>query len=70
MLASTTVGYLFQLSVGHRIASAEIAGRIEKASEQIAKNSNLPVIKREKICPACASCPLAKAARESDKKGK
>ena len=64
-IAGTQISYLFQLATGHRIASAETAGRLEKASEQLAKTSDLPVIRREDVCPACSVCPLAKAARKS-----
>lgn len=68
-LARTSHGYLNQLAYGYRIASAEIAGRIEKATEGISKSNkhNLPAIRREDICPACKTCPWAKIARKIEK---
>lgn len=62
--AKTTRGHLYQLSSGHRTASAELAGRIEIASIAMRmKNDKLPLIDRASLCAACAACPYAKKCR-------
>lgn len=59
--AGTSRMYLYHLSVGFRTASAELAGRIEKASKAVRKQSKgrLPVVTRTDLSPACAGCPYA-----------
>lgn len=60
----TSLAYLRQIASGHRIASADIAGRIEDATEFKATSSatcNLPVIRRGELAPACRNCPYYKA---------
>ena len=52
--ARTSVGHLKQLATGNRAASADLAGRIETASEG--------AIPRTSLCAACGKCPYAKAA--------
>lgn len=62
-LAHTSREYLYQLSSGTRVASAEIAGRIEASAKHISDkkpDSKLPVITRADLAPACAKCPYAK----------
>lgn len=62
--AGTTRNYLYQLSGGHRTASAELAGTIEIASIALRlKNAALPLIDRMSLCAACAACPYAKKCR-------
>lgn len=57
----TTIGQLYQLSGGHRQASAEMAGRIESATEVMHKHSKgrLPRVYRTDLCDACRSCQYA-----------
>ncbi len=66
-LADTTPGALRQLAGGYKTdgkprASAEMARRIEQASENM--HPRLPIIHREDLCPACAGCEFAKAYRK------
>lgn len=60
-IAKTSRNYLHQLAGGHRVASAEIAGRIEVAALRMHHTSGgtLPLVDRETLCPACANCPYA-----------
>ena len=61
--ARTSRAYLYQLAVGDRVASAELARRLELAAETLAaKNPALPSLGRESLCPACGRCEYAKAA--------
>lgn len=63
-LAGTSVGTLYQIAGGYRDPdqlpriSAELAGRLETAS-RAAEFNGLPVLRRDKLCPACAKCPYA-----------
>ncbi len=59
--ARTTVGQLQQLAGGHRMASAALAARIEKAVGDA--THALPAVRRESLCPACDACEFAKLAR-------
>lgn len=54
-------GMLFQLSGGHRQASAAMAGRIEDATAAMHKASKgrLPKVVRTDVCAACRSCQYA-----------
>ena len=58
---TTTRGQLYQLAGGHRQASAEMAGRIETATEVMHKHSKgrLPRVYRTDLCDACRSCQYA-----------
>lgn len=60
-LAFTSRSYLYELASGNRIASAQVAGDIEKASKILRKSSKqrLPLLKRMDLCPACAACIYA-----------
>lgn len=57
----TTRGQLYQLAGGHRQASADMAGRIESATTEMAKASKgrLPVVYRTDVCQACRECQYA-----------
>ena len=57
----TTSGQLYQLSGGHRQASADMAGRIESATSEMCKHSKgrLPRVYRTDLCEACRSCQYA-----------
>lgn len=59
--AKTSLAYLRQIASGHRIASADIAGRIEDATTAKAQTCSLPVIRRGELAPACRECPYYKA---------
>jgi hypothetical protein len=62
--AGTTVGNLYQLSGGHRQASAEMAGRIEAVTIEMhrASKGRLPKILRTDLVEACRQCPYAQKA--------
>jgi DNA-binding transcriptional regulator YdaS (Cro superfamily) len=57
----TTRGQLYQLSGGHRQASAAMAGKIESATAEMHKHSKgrLPKIMRTDVCEACRGCQYA-----------
>ena len=58
--AKTSRRYLYKLANGSKVASAELAGRIEQAAAIIRKeNPTLPRLLRTDLCPACAGCPFA-----------
>jgi len=59
--AGTSKGQLYQLAGGHRQASADMAGRIESATLEMAKASKgrLPVVYRTDVCEACRQCSYA-----------
>jgi hypothetical protein len=59
--AGTSRGYLYQLSGGHRQASAELGAAIERESKVMARASKgrLPVIYRTDIVAACRACDFA-----------
>lgn len=62
-LAKTSRGYLYQLSNGHRDASAELAGRLQRAALQLKQaNPALPVLHRIDLCAACGRCEYALSA--------
>lgn len=57
--ANTSLATLYQLSQGHRRASAEMAGRIAKGIELVGRKkrkSPLPVVLRGDLCETCAAC--------------
>lgn len=61
--ARTSLSLLYQLGYGTRTASADLAGRIEKASSILSRKSRhkpLPVILRGDLVDACAKCPYYK----------
>lgn len=60
--AGTSREYLYQLGNGVRIASPEIAGRIETAARKLRKTSKgrLPALTRANLSPVCGECPYAK----------
>jgi len=60
--AGTSREYLYQLANNARTASADLAGRIEDAAEELRKKSKgrLPRVTRADLCPACNSCPHAR----------
>lgn len=63
--AKTSVPHLFQLSGGHRRASAELAISIEKAALTLRKiNPTLPELRREDMNGACRGCDFARRCRE------
>lgn len=51
----------YKLIKGERQPSAEVAGRLELALDEIEKGSKgrLPVVTRADLCTACANCPYA-----------
>ena len=57
----TSPGQLYQLAGGHRQASADMAGRIESATMEMAKASKgrLPRVYRTDVCEACRQCSYA-----------
>lgn len=60
-LAKTSRGYLYQLANGERVASAELAQRLEAAGRELrAKNPALPELLQREVCPACRGCPYAR----------
>jgi hypothetical protein len=60
-LAGTSVGYLYHLAAGRKIAGPELAEKIANASK--AKQfEGLPKLLKENICPACAGCDFVKRA--------
>lgn len=66
-LASSSVASLRQLAGGYRgknfSVSAEFAGRLEAASRKL-QRKGLPLLLREDLCPACASCGYLKMCRK------
>lgn len=66
LTAGTSRNYLYQVADGRRSPSADMAARIEQAAHNISKRSKgrLPVIKREKLCKACALCPYSPKCKE------
>lgn len=59
--AGTSRAYLYRLSSGQRVASAELASAIEVAAETLRAKSKgrLPRLMRYHLCSACALCPFA-----------
>lgn len=57
----TTRGMLYQYAGGHRTASAERAGAIERATAEMHKASKgrLPKVYRTDLAEACLSCEYA-----------
>ena len=57
----TTRGNLYQYAGGHRNASAERAGEIERVTAEMHKSSKgrLPKIYRTDLAAACKACPFA-----------
>ena len=57
----TSQGYLYQLSGGHRRASAELGAAIERETRVMhrASKGRLPVVYRTDIVAACRSCEFA-----------
>ena len=53
----TAVNMLYQYAGGHRQASAERAGEIERTAAQMSKA--LPSLYRTDLCEACRRCPYA-----------
>jgi hypothetical protein len=71
--AKTSRSVLYQLCYpkekGGRVASAELADRIETAAKPITAKSKgrLPQLTRGDLCPACAACPyFAKCGPKTD----
>lgn len=62
--ADTSRSYLYALAAGKRSASAELAASIERASRTVRRGApGLPIVPREEVCPACASCEFLRRAR-------
>lgn len=60
-IAQTSRRYLYKLAAGHKVASAELAGRIEMAAAKLREaNPALPRLLRTDLCPACAGCPFVR----------
>jgi hypothetical protein len=59
-LAKTSRAYLYQLSMGRRSASSELAREIELASTALAVPGRLKALRREDLSPACGRCEYAK----------
>lgn len=60
--AKTSRQYLYHLSNGHRMASADLGSSIERVTAAMAKKSKgrLPVVYRTDLVPACANCEFAR----------
>lgn len=60
--SKTSVGHLYHLKLGNRVAGPELAKRIEQASVPIAEKSEgrLGKLTRVGLCPACCACEYAK----------
>lgn len=58
---NTSRQYLYQLSGGFRVSSAELGSAIERETRAMAKVSKgrLPVIYRTDLVPACRACEYA-----------
>ncbi len=68
-VVGTSTESLRQMAFGFRTGgelrvSAETAHAIEKGTNRL-KRSGLHPVRREKLCPACGGCDLAKKARKS-----
>lgn len=65
LLAGTSREYLYQLGSGHRRASAEMAGRLERAAGIVRSRSPrsemLPVLPRTALSETCRECQYARA---------
>lgn len=62
--ARTSVGQLRQIAGHHRKPSAELAIRLERAALKLRiKNPKLPLLLREHLARACASCEFARVCR-------
>lgn len=61
-LAKTSRAHLRHLSMGRRVASADLAQQLEAASTQLslASRGRLKVLRREDMSPACGRCDYAK----------
>jgi hypothetical protein len=58
--AGTSVDYLYQLAGGSRVASAELAAKIEHAVADLRRGDRtVAEVKRTDLCPACAACEYA-----------
>lgn len=64
-LSGLALGYIKQVSTGARNASADAAGRIVEAANEIRKKSKgrLPRLRRADICMACYFCPHCKRSK-------
>lgn len=61
--ARTSLNMLYQLSAGHRRASADLAGKIEAGIASMAKRKRaavLPAVQRGDLCEACSKCKYYK----------
>jgi hypothetical protein len=59
-LSKISVPYLYQLIVGSRNASADVASRIENATIKISKGNMSKILLRGQISKTCAKCPYYK----------
>jgi hypothetical protein len=63
--ANLPMTYLYALLSGKRIASPELAARIEKASGKInKKSSNYPSLDRGDLSPVCGACEFYKKCKK------
>lgn len=67
--ANTSLGTLRQIAGGYRKTNvtADLAARIDRGVQAVNHQSivrpRLPEVRRESLCPACASCEFAKQCR-------
>lgn len=61
-LAKTSRNMLYQLASGHRVASPELAGRLERAVERMNRESkdDMDLFDRADVSPVCGDCPFAR----------
>lgn len=59
--AGTSRQYLYQLSSGFRVCSADLGSSLERETKAMAKASKgrLPIVYRTDLVPACAACEYA-----------
>ena len=59
LYAGTSLAYLRHVAHGRRLASSDLAGRIEKATQKM-ECKRLPYIRRSDISTVCKKCPYLK----------
>lgn len=55
-------GHLYHLSNGHRTASADFGGAVERETRAMA-DQGLPIVTRGELVPACAACSYYKTCK-------
>ena len=57
--SGTTLAYLRHVAYGRRLASSDLAGRIEKVTQKT-ESKRLPFIRRSDLANVCRKCPYLK----------